>query len=173
MYRKRQTNQRAPGKGGKLERKQTGQATAKQYRTRPELALEMIQIAASWIPHRRLRVLGDSEYAGKSISRHLPVNAKLITRMNMKAALYTPPPQETALRGRRRKKGDRLPSPLQLAQNQKAKWIKTTLTLYGKQVKLWYLRVSARGWRSGLLRRFGESPGMRLDAWRSTMRSIC
>ena len=42
MYRKRQTNQRAPGQGGKLERKQTGQATAKQYRTRPELALEMI-----------------------------------------------------------------------------------------------------------------------------------
>jgi hypothetical protein len=32
MYRKRQTNQRAPGKSGKLERKQTGQATAKEYR---------------------------------------------------------------------------------------------------------------------------------------------
>ena len=30
MYRKRQTNQRAPGKGGKLETKQTGQATDKQ-----------------------------------------------------------------------------------------------------------------------------------------------
>jgi hypothetical protein len=38
MYRKRLTNQRAPGKGGKLECKQTGQATAMQYRTRPELA---------------------------------------------------------------------------------------------------------------------------------------
>ncbi len=75
MYRKRQTNQRAPGKGGKLERKQTGQATAKQYRTRPELALEMIRIVASWIPDRLLRVLGDSEYAGRSISRHLPANA--------------------------------------------------------------------------------------------------
>ena len=69
MYRKRQTNQRAPGKGGKLERKQTGQATATQYRTRPELALEMILRVASWIPDRMLRVLGDSEYAGQSISR--------------------------------------------------------------------------------------------------------
>ena len=74
MYRKRQTAQRAPGKGGKLERKQTGQATAKQYRTRPELALEMIQMVASWVPQRTLRVLGDSEYAGQSISRHLPAN---------------------------------------------------------------------------------------------------
>src|SRR5207244_7335391 len=72
MYRKRHTNQRAPGKGGKLERKQTGQATAKQYRTRPELALEMIQMMASWIPDRTLRVLGDSEYAGQSISRQRP-----------------------------------------------------------------------------------------------------
>src|SRR2546430_2749621 len=131
MYRKRQTAQRAPGKGGKLERKQTGQATASQYRTRPELALEMIQIVARWIPQRTLRVLGDSEYSGQSISRHLPANVKLISRMNMKAALYEPA-QKIVTRGRRRKKGDRLPSPLQLAQNKKAKWIKTTLTLYGK-----------------------------------------
>src|SRR5437899_9673964 len=142
MYRKRQTARRAPGKGGKLERKQTGQATAQQYRTRPELALEMIQRVASWIPQRTLRVLGDSEYAGKSISRHLPANAKLISRMNMKAALYEPA-GKTAKRGRRRKKGDRLPSPLQLAQNKKAKWIKSTVSLYGKQVKLWYQTIDA------------------------------
>src|ERR1700722_18982357 len=142
MYRKRQTNQRAPGKCGKLERKQTGQATAKEYRTRPELALEMIQIVAGWIPRRTLRVLGDSEYAGRSISRHLPANAKLISRMNMKAALYDPA-GKSAKRGRRRKKGDRLPSPLHRAQNKKAKWIKTTATLYGKQVKLWYQTLDA------------------------------
>jgi hypothetical protein len=142
MYRKRQTNQRAPAKGGKLECKQTGQATAKQYRTRPELALEMIQIVASWIPQRLLRVLGDSEYAGRSISRHLPANAKLISRMNMKAALYEPAPK-SAKRGRRRKKGHRLLSPLQMAQDPKGHWIKTTVTLYGKQVKLCYQTVDA------------------------------
>jgi hypothetical protein len=142
LYRKRQTNQLAPGKGGKLERKQTGQATAKQYRTRPELALEMIQIVASWIPQRLLRVLGDSEYAGQSISRHLPGNAKLISRMNMKAALYEPA-AKAVKRGRRRKKGNRLPSPLLMAQDKQAKWIRTTLTLYGKKVKLWYQTIDA------------------------------
>jgi hypothetical protein len=142
MYRKRQTNQLAPGKGGKLERKQTGQATATQYRTRPELALEMIQIVASWVPDRLLRILGDSEYAGRSISRRLPANAKLISRMNMKAALYAPAAQ-IAKRGRRRKKGNRLPSPLQIAQNKEAQWIKTTVSLYGKQVKLWYQTIDA------------------------------
>jgi hypothetical protein len=142
MYRKRHSARRAPGKGGKLERKQTGQATDKQYRTRPELALEMIQMVASWIPQRPLRVLGDSEYAGQSISRHLPANVKLISRMNMKAALYEPA-GKIAKRGRRRKKGNRLPSPLQMAQDKRANWIKTVVTLYGKQVKLWYQTIDA------------------------------
>jgi len=142
MYRKRQTTRRAPGKGGKLERKQTGQATAAQYRTRPELALEMIRIVAGWIAQRTLRVLGDSEYAGQSISRHLPANVKLISRMNMKAALYEPA-GKIAKRGRRRKKGNRLPSPLEMAQDKKARWIKATVTLYGKRVKLWYQTIDA------------------------------
>ena len=142
MYRKRETNQLAPGKGGKLERKQTGQANAKQYRSRPELALEMIQKLASWIPGRTLLVLGDSEYAGKSISRHLTANAKLISRMNRKAALYELA-ANVAIRGRRRKKGNRLPSPLLMAQDKKAKWIKTTVTLYGKKVKVWYQTLDA------------------------------
>jgi len=142
MYRKRQTTRRAPGKGGKLERKQTGQATAAQYRTRPELALEMIRIVAGWIAQRTLRVLGDSEYAGQSISRHLPVNVKLINRMNRKAALYEPA-GKSAHRGRRRKKGNRLPSPLEMAQDKTAGWIETTATLYGKQVKLWRQTIDA------------------------------
>ena len=142
MYRKRLTTHTAPGKTGKPERKQTGQATAKQYRTRPELALEMIQIVASWMPQRTLRVTADSEYAGRSISRHLPANVHLISRMNMKAALYAPP-EKIVKRGRRRKKGNRLPSPLQRAQDKKAPWIKTTVTLYGKQVKLWYQTLDA------------------------------
>jgi len=71
MYRKRQTHQRAPGKGGKLESKQTGQATPQQYRTRPELALEMIQTVASWIPDRVLRVLADSEYAAGDVGQQV------------------------------------------------------------------------------------------------------
>src|SRR5918996_1123740 len=81
MYRKRQTNQHAPGKGGKLERKQTGQATAKQYRTRPPT------------PGRT---------AGRK--RRPPFNN---------------PAGKAAKRGRRRKKGNRLPSPLQMAQDKK------------------------------------------------------
>jgi hypothetical protein len=142
MYRKRQTNQRAPGKGGKLERKQTGQATAQQYRTRPELALEMIQMVASWIPDRMLRVLGDSEYAGQSISRHLPANAKLISRMNMKAALYEPAGQ-VANGGAAARKATACPALFRWPKAKKPNGSRPTATLYGKQVKLWYQTIDA------------------------------
>src|ERR1700677_2987452 len=97
----------------------------------------MIQIVASWLGPRRLRMLGDSEYAGGSISRHLPANTELISRMTMNAALYKLPPLENAGRGRRPKKGARLSSPLQMAQDPKAYWTKTNVHLYGRKVKVW------------------------------------
>jgi hypothetical protein len=143
LYRKRNHPKLAPGRHGKTEQKQTGQATDKQYRTRPQLALEMIQIVAGWLGSRKLRVLGDSEYAGGSISRHLPANTELISRMTMKAALYELPPRPTPGRGRRRKKGARLSNPLQMAQDPQRSWIKTTVCLYGRNVKVWYQSLDA------------------------------
>jgi hypothetical protein len=143
LYRKRKKSKLARGRGGKSERKQTGQATDKQYRTRPQLALEMIQTVARWLGPRKLRVLGDSEYAGGSISRHLPVNAELISRMTMNAALFELPPLQTAGRGRRRKKGARLSNPLQMAQDSHRSWITTTVCLYGHKVKVWYQSIDA------------------------------
>src|SRR6266566_2958497 len=106
LYRKREKHKLAPGRGGKWERKQTGQASPKEYCTRPQLALQMIQIVARWVPDRILYVTGDSEYGGRSISRHLP-------------------------------------SPQQMAENSKSPWIKTTVCLYGKEVKVWYKTVDA------------------------------
>jgi hypothetical protein len=105
LYRKRKTPRLAPGRNGKAEKKQTGEATDKDYRTRPQLALEMIGVVARWLGARKLRVPGDSEYAGGSISRHLPAKVELISRMTMNAALYELRPCQTAGRGRRRKKG--------------------------------------------------------------------
>jgi hypothetical protein len=143
LYRKRKSSKLAPGRNGKPEKKQTGQATETQYRTRPQLALEMIQVVARWLGPRKLRVLGDSEYAGGSISRHLPANAVLISRMTMKAALFELPPAPGTGRGRRRKKGQRLPSPEQMAQDPARSWIKTTVQIYGRKVKVWYQSIDA------------------------------
>jgi hypothetical protein len=143
LYRKRKSSKLAPGRNGKPEKKQTGQATEKQYHTRPQLALEMIQVVARWLGPRKLRILGDSEYAGGSISRHLPANTALVSRMTMKAALFELPPAPGAGRGRRRKKGQRLPSPEQMAQDPGRPWIKTTARIYGRKVKLWHQSIDA------------------------------
>lgn len=142
LYRKKKAKT-APSRNGKLERKQTGHATVKQYRTRPELASEMIRIVANWIPQRKLRILGDSEYAGGTISRHLPANVELISRMIMDAALFEPAPAKSASRGRPRKKGNRLANPTQMANNASRRWTKTTLRLYGRKVKVWYKSLDA------------------------------
>src|SRR5260370_581353 len=74
VYRQRKNATGARGRDGRPERKQTGPATATHYRTRPQLAREMIQIVAGWLGPRRLRVLGDSEYAWGSISPPLPAH---------------------------------------------------------------------------------------------------
>ena len=148
LYRKRKKNKLAPGKGGKLERKQVGEACRQQYRTRPQLALEMIQLLASWVSQHKIEITGDSEYAGQSISRHLPGNVELTSRLKMNAALFEPPPEKPVHRGRPRKKGKRLPSPLEMAQDPHARWSKTTLRLYGRKVKLCYQSIDARWYSS-------------------------
>lgn len=134
LYRRKQKKAKPGG-----ERKAIGQAPPREYRTRPQLASEMIALLASWLPERTIQVLGDSEYAGQSISRHLPPNVHLTSRMVMNAALYDRPPKPPKnRRGAPRKKGQRLDSPVQLAASQKVPWIKTKVTLYGRGVRVWY-----------------------------------
>ncbi len=137
LYRRKQKKRR-PGRP-RGERKAIGQATPAEYRTRPQLAVEMIALMASWLPDRTIHVVGDSEYAGKSISRHLPDNAYLTSRMVMNAALYEQPPKRRkGQRGAPRKKGKRLPSPTELAKSRSSRWKKITVNIYSKRVRVWY-----------------------------------
>lgn len=131
------------------ERKAIGQAGPSEHRTRPQLAREMISLLASWVPQRTIHVVGDSEYAGKSISRHLPSNGHLTSRMVMDAALYDPPPKRRkGQMGPPRKKGKHLPSPAKLAKSKKVKWIKTRANLYGKRVRVWHKTCEALWYNS-------------------------
>ena len=80
------------------------------HRTRPELALELIHLAARWFPDDEIIVTGDSAYGGQSILSHLPPKVHLISHVHPKGALYEPaPPKTEKTRGPARKKGDRLP----------------------------------------------------------------
>jgi len=147
LYRRKQ-KKREPGRP-RGERKAIGQATPREYRTRPQLASEMIALLTSWVPERIIHVVGDSEYAGKSISRHLPDNAHLTSRMVMNAALYDrPAKRRKGQRGAPRKKGKRLPSPVELAKSKKVRWTKTKVALYGRRVRVWYKTRTALWYNS-------------------------
>ncbi|MCH7595426.1 MAG: transposase [Planctomycetes bacterium] len=144
LYRRKQKLGRPRG-----ERKAIGQARPGEYRTRPQLASEMIAILASWLPNRTIRVVGDSAYAGKSISRNLPDSAHLTSRMVMNAALYDQPSKRRkGALGAPRKRGKRLPSPVELAKSKKVRWTKTRATLYGRRVRVWYKSCTALWYNS-------------------------
>jgi hypothetical protein len=147
LYRRKQKKRKAGRPRG--ERKAIGQAPPGEYRTRPQLASEMIALLASWLPNRTIQVVGDSEYAGKSISRHLPENVHLTSRMVMNAALYDQPSKRRKGQlGAPRKRGRRLPSPTELAKSKTVRWTKATVSLYGRRVRVWYKSCTALWYNS-------------------------
>lgn len=167
LYRRKQ-KKRKPGRPAG-ERKAIGQATSAQYRTRPQLATEMIALLASWVPDRGIHVVGDSAYAGKSISQQLPENGHLTSRMVMNAGLYEPPPKpRKGQHGAPRKKGRRRPAPAELARSEKVEWEKTRVSIYGKRVRvcfktcdaLWYNSAGTRMLRIVVVR---DPSGTRKD----------
>ncbi|MGH8934186.1 MAG: IS701 family transposase [Egibacteraceae bacterium] len=113
--------------------------------THNELAEAMIEQVAGWLGDRMFRLGCDGAYAGLA-GRNLP-RTHVVSRMRRDAALYAPAPPRTGKPGRPRKKGDRLPTPTQIAaQASQADWTRATINLRGKHVErlvcsrqlLWY-----------------------------------
>src|SRR5262249_29626242 len=116
LYRNRQgltkgKKDKAKGKKDKAEAKRAKAQKDKakpdpDHRTRPELALELIRLAAAWFPDDEIMVTGDSAYGGQSILSELPPKVHLISHVHPKGALYQPaPPKLAKTRGPARKKG--------------------------------------------------------------------
>ncbi len=105
------------------------------YRTRPELAVELLERLCKSVPERRFHAYADSAYGGQSVLAHLPSNCDLTSRLPLDARLYAAPPEHRpGTRGRPRKRGERLPSPQQMLEQQQAR--RLTLELYGRQDKV-------------------------------------
>ena len=106
------------------------------YRKKTELAREMVEILASWLPKgRSVHLTGDREYACKPVLRKMDKRINFTGPMPMNALLNGPTPSYSGV-GRPRVKGQRLPNPKAWAANKRAKWKRTKLNLYGKQVTL-------------------------------------
>jgi hypothetical protein len=120
------------------------------HRTRPEWALELIQLAARWFPDDEIIVLGDSAYGGRSVLSHLPPNVHLISRVHPKGALYRPaPPKTKRAPGRPRKKGDRLPGMTEWALDTSQPWTRLDFDQFGLHAALDVKMIQALYYRSG------------------------
>ena len=104
------------------------------YRTRPELAVEMLYLLCRAHENRRFHVVADSTYGGQSVLGDLPEHCDLTSRLDLDARLYDAPPvRKAGTNGRPRKRGDRLPSPRQMLA---CRAHRRTLNIYGRHDKV-------------------------------------
>ena len=92
---------------------------------------QMIMQLRRWLPGRALVIVADSSFAVISWLfqlAHLPGQLCLIVRFRLDAALYAPAPKRRqGQRGRTRKKGVRLPTLKQVAENKRTPWQRVTI----------------------------------------------
>ena len=111
--------------------KQTAAQRGGVYRTRPELAVEMLQVLCAAYPDRRFHAVGDSAYGGQSVLANLPTNCDLTSRLDLDARLYDAPPQrKRGQQGRTPKRGRKLPTPKKMLEGRTKS---LTLDLYGRR----------------------------------------
>jgi DDE superfamily endonuclease len=150
LYRNRQgltkgkQKEKGPGKGAKRKLPKDPN-----HRTRPELAVELIEHFAKLFPEREILVSGDSAYGGKSVLQHLPKNVDLISRVAANAALYQPaPPRRPDQKGPSRKKGDRLPGMAEWAADS-TPWQELEFDQYGLHATLRIKTIKALYYKAG------------------------
>jgi len=123
-----------------------------EYRKRTELARDMVNTLAAWLPaDRALHLTGDREYACKTVLRNLDPSIEFTGPMPMDALLYARVPAYQG-RGRPRVRGKQLPNPKARAADRKAKWRRVKLNLYGRRTSLliqtwtclWYTATGQR-----------------------------
>lgn len=81
------------------------------HQTKSQLARQMIELVATWLPERTVYVVADSAYMGKHLLKGLPQHVKAIGPVHPKASLTQPLPPDYEGRC---KKGAPLPSPTQM-----------------------------------------------------------
>jgi hypothetical protein len=95
--------------------KKSGLRHRRTYRTRPELAVELLELLCKCRENRRFHAVADSAYGGQSVLCCLPKNCDLTSRLLKNARLYDAPPQrKQGTNGRPRKRGNLLPTPQEM-----------------------------------------------------------
>jgi DDE superfamily endonuclease len=107
----------------------------------PELARQMLGEVLAWFPGRRFTLVGDGAYATQALLDGLDERVTFVGRLRGDAAVYDPrvPKAKPGKRGRKAKKGPRLPSPKEAAAKADRKrsaagawvWQDVSVTVYG------------------------------------------
>jgi hypothetical protein len=96
--------------------KKSSQKARRKHRTKPQLTIEMLKLLCKHCEYRCFHLIGDSAYGGKSVLAELPPNCDLTSRAVLNARLYDAPQPKTGAekRGRKRKRGEKLPTPAEM-----------------------------------------------------------
>jgi len=138
------------------------------YRSRSQLARDILDFMAAQLPGRPIQSLADGGYATKDYVRRLPEAVHIVGRFPISAKLYeVPPPHPPKRRGAPRKKGDLIGSPKTLAQTVQG-WAPHPSEA-GAEIQawdgLWHAVLPGRLVRVVVLRRQGKAtskqPGQR------------
>jgi len=92
------------------------------FKTKGQLALEMIEKLASWLPGRRIVLLVDGNYADHHLMLRLPENVEVVSRVRYDAALWAPRPQRPGRIGRPQLHGRKLPRPAERVARRPKDW---------------------------------------------------
>ena len=119
------------------------------YRKKTELAREMLDVLATWVDGRRCEVVADSAYCNDTITRRLPTNLVLFSRMRPDAALTErPAPPIHKKAGRPPVRGKRLPTPEALAKSEEQPWHLRTASMYRGEREINYKTMKAQWYRA-------------------------
>jgi hypothetical protein len=97
------------------------------FKTKGQLALEMIEKLCEWLPGRRLVLLVDGNYADHHLMLKLPKSVEVVSRVRFDAALWAPRPKRASRMGRPRLHGRKLPRPVQRVARRPKDWKKIVL----------------------------------------------
>jgi hypothetical protein len=122
------------------------------YKTKPELALELIVLTRSWVkPEITLRVVVDGGYSNSTVVKDRPAGVHITGKVRKDAVLYAPPDPHSvpAGRGRPRKKGKGLAKPSVRFNHYDTAWDALFIELYGKETVVLADQFNAIWYRVG------------------------
>ena len=120
-----------------------------QFKPLTEWAGGLLKLVKPWMGERNVIAVGDSSHAVLDLLYQLTGQVELISLLQLNAALYElAPPAPSSKKGRKRLKGNQLPTLYEVSDDPKMQWQRTTITdWYGgrtqevarcSQTVIWY-----------------------------------